>query len=157
MDRQNEAQPGEVDEEWLVFLLKAMNFFDNRAEFTCDITDSLVDAFLSFISTISGLVHLDQIFTTCKKHSKTAALTRIFANLFLHYKKQFVKKQPDCAFERAVLRDMHDTLGDILVDGGDFKKLPADLSTQGYHPCDYHVHGDSKDCYVRGRVMSSGW
>lgn len=100
MIRQNETQPGEVDEEWLVFLLKAMNFFANRAEFTCDITDSLVDTVLSFTSTKSALVHLDQIFTICKQHCKTSILARIFANLFLHHKKQFVKQTPNDAFER---------------------------------------------------------
>lgn len=56
-----------------------------------------------------------------------------------------------------LLRHMFDMLGDILVNHGDFKKLPHDLSTPGYHPCDYHEHGDSKDCYVWGRVMNPGW
>lgn len=87
MNRQDEAQPGQVDEEWLIFLLRAMNFCGNRANFTCDITDSLVDAFLLFIASKSGLVHLDQIFTICKKHCKTITLTPIFANLFLHHRK----------------------------------------------------------------------
>ncbi|KAG9695671.1 hypothetical protein KCU95_g3400, partial [Aureobasidium melanogenum] len=100
MNRQDEAQPGLVDKEWLIFLLKAMNFYGNRANFTCDITDSLVDAFLLFIASKSGLVHLDQVFIICKKHCKTITLTRIFANLFLHHRKQFVKQAPNSAFER---------------------------------------------------------
>ncbi|KAH0384249.1 hypothetical protein KCU92_g4583, partial [Aureobasidium melanogenum] len=155
--RQNKAQPGQVDEEWLIFLLKAMNFCNDGWKFTCDITDSLVDAFLSFVASKSGMVHLDQIFTIFKEHCKTGALTHIFANLFLHHRKQFVKQIPTCYFEQVIQRHMHDMLGDILVNDGDFKKLPHDLSVPGYHPCDHHAHGDNNTCYVWGRVMNPGW
>ncbi|CAD0097385.1 unnamed protein product [Aureobasidium mustum] len=134
-----------------------MNLSNNRIIFVSDITDSLVDTFLSFVAPTSGLAHLDQIFAICKHLCKSNILIRIFANLFLHHKKQFIKQIPECAFERAVLTHMQDVLGDILVNDGDFKKLPHNLSVPGYHPCDYHAHGDNKECYVWGRVMNPGW
>ncbi|KAH0012624.1 hypothetical protein KCU78_g9596, partial [Aureobasidium melanogenum] len=70
MNRQTERRSGVLDGEWLTFLIKAMNFFNDPVLFTNDITGSLVDSFLWFLS-CGGLDHIEQILEVYRDHCKT--------------------------------------------------------------------------------------
>ncbi|KAG9566910.1 hypothetical protein KCU71_g4168, partial [Aureobasidium melanogenum] len=159
MNRQTERSGRDLDEEWLVFLIRAMNCFDDPTKFTCDLTDSLIDDFLRFLR-CGGLAKIDQVFKICKSRCKTQVLTSIFANVFIYHNKRFAKQAPTCDYERAVQKYMHEWLADVLINDGDWNKLPPEF--RGSNPkrrfdeCFHHGHGKEKDCYVCGRIIHPG-
>lgn len=139
---------GVLDEEWLAFLIKALNTFDDPTAFTCAVTDSLLDQFLKFLRH-GGHTHIDQVYKTCKESCKTNVLAKIFANVFVHEKKQFAQQTPTCEYDRAVQRHMYAWLADVLVADGDWEKLPRRLDKK-VHPsgaCFHHTHGKYMECY----------
>jgi hypothetical protein len=159
MGRLTEREVGAFNEDRLVYLIRAMNFFDDPFTFTSDITDSLVDQLLDLLK-CGGPVDIDHVYRICKNSCQTPALTSAFANVFIHRKKQFAQQVPTCEYDRAVQGHMHRWLSDVLVNDGDWSKLPSQLREpddgRDFDYCFHHQHGEEKDCYFDGRIVKSG-
>ncbi|KAG9685879.1 hypothetical protein KCU95_g12418, partial [Aureobasidium melanogenum] len=157
MEHQIDSINGVLDRKWLDFLVKVLNFCDDKSKFHSDITDSLIDNFFLFLRS-GGIDHMDQVFEICKEHCKTHALTSAFANVFLYRKKQFLKQAPTCDYDRAVQRHMHGWLADVWINDRDWRKLPPVYSESiMFDSCFHHAHEKDNDCYVWGRVGNAGY
>jgi hypothetical protein len=154
INRQRERPCRALDEEWLAFLIKALNAFDDPEIFTCDITDSLIDQFFGFLN-CGGLDHIDQVYQICRESCKTHILTKIFAIVFVHDKKQFARQAPTCDYDRAVHEFIYAWLADVLANDQDWSKIPKRLRL-GYQEstCLYHGHAQDQECYEQGRIIN---
>ena len=154
-----ETEEGDLDEQWLIYLIAAINFFEDPNIFTCDIADSLVDEFLAFLER-GGLPHIDRIYELCKRSCGSEILTSVFASVFIHRKKQFAQHDPDCDYDRAVQKYMQRWLADVLVNDGDWSRLPSQFQELGddrdFDVCFHHKHGKNETCYFDGRMIKSG-
>jgi hypothetical protein len=149
-----EAEEGVLDEKWLAHLIRAINSIESLTGFTCDIIDSLVDGFLAFLER-GGLPHIDRVYEICRNTSGTQILTSVFASVFIHRKKQFAQHDPTCDYDRAVQKHMQKWLADVLVNGGDWSRLPPLLGHREFDACLHHRHGKDKACYVHGRIVNT--
>ncbi|CAD0096779.1 unnamed protein product [Aureobasidium vineae] len=155
MNRQTQRRHGVLDEEWLDFLIKVMNFCDDPKKFISDITDSLVHNFM-FLLDSGDRCHIKQMYSICKACCKTHALIRIFANEFVYCDKEFLMRTPRCRYDWAVQKHMQGWLADVFCHNKDWNRLPSDLRNQSYGTCFHHAHGKEKDCYVSGRIIDRG-
>jgi hypothetical protein len=149
MNRQTEKSASVLDEESLAFLIKALNTFDDQTAFTCNITDSLIDHFISFLCR-GGYKHIDHVYKICKDTCKTQVLTKVFATIFIHDKTQFSQQTPICDYDRAVQDHIFAWLAKVLVANRHWNKLPERLGRATISHCFYHTHGEGKDCYEDG-------
>jgi hypothetical protein len=141
-----------LDEEWLNFLIQAMNSFDDPSTFTCDIIDSLIDTFILF-AIRGGHAHIAQVYQICRYTCETQTLARVFANIFIHAKKTFAKQEPTCDYDRAVQKNMHEWLADVLINNKDWDKLPPQLGHPTHNVCFHHKHEKDTACYVHGGIV----
>jgi hypothetical protein len=159
MEHPTGREEGAFNEDRLVYLIKAMNFFDDPFTFTCDITDSLVDRFLDLLNS-GDLERIDQLYHICKDSSKTSILTSVFASVFVHRKKQFAQQALTCEYDCAVQGHMYKWLSDVLANDGDWSKLPSQFQVpdegRDIDLCFHHKHGENKDCHFDGRIVKSG-
>jgi hypothetical protein len=159
MNRLAEREDGTFNEDRLVYLIRAMNFFDDPFTFHCDITDSLVDEFLDLIK-CDGSIDIDQVYRMCRDSCKTPTLTSVFASVFIHRNKRFAQQAPTCEYDRDVQGHMHKWLSDVLVNDGDWSKIPSQFQVpddgRDLDYCLYHQHREERDCYFGGRIVKSG-
>jgi hypothetical protein len=155
IDHQEETRSGDLDEDWLHYMIDAMNEFDKPYRYICDISDSLVDCFIQFLVS-GGLDHIDRVYEICAESCDNETLTRVFANISIHDKKEFGKQENTCDYDRAVQGHMLEWLTDVLVNNKDWDKLPPQLGDRAFDPCLHHKHGKDKPCYVHGRILSRG-
>jgi hypothetical protein len=105
LNHQTETGEAVLNEKWLTYMINAINLFEGAKIFTCDIAHSLVDEFLAFLER-GGLLHIDRVYEICQNTSSTPLLTSVFANVFIHRKKQFAQQDPTCDYDRAVQKHM---------------------------------------------------
>ncbi|KAG9942454.1 hypothetical protein KCU85_g9219, partial [Aureobasidium melanogenum] len=67
MEHQIDSINGVLDRKRLDFLVKVLNFCDDKSKFHSGITDSLIDNFFLFLR-YGGIDHMDQVFKICKEH-----------------------------------------------------------------------------------------
>jgi hypothetical protein len=158
MDGHIQQEEHTLNEEWLAYLIRAINFFDDSFTFTCDITDSLIDQFLDMLN-CCGLERIDQVYQICRDSSETRILTSVFANVFVHRKKQFAQDDSTCEYDQAVQRHMYKWLADVLVNDGDWSRLPPQFQEphedRTVDVCFHHKHGEERDCYYNGGIVNS--
>jgi hypothetical protein len=152
--RKTETTSGTLDEEWLDYLIDAMELFDNPNKFICDIRDSLIDCFIHFLIG-GGLEHIDRVYEICHDRRITRTLTSVFANVFIHDKKEFAKKARVDEYDRVVQRHMQDWLADVWINDKDWDKLPPQLGHHTSNACFHRKHGKDKACYVHGRIITT--
>lgn len=159
LDCYTEAEEAVFDEKWLAYLIRAINFFKGPDIFPYDIGDSLVDEFLEFLER-GGLLHIDRIYKICRDTCSTQFLTSVFASVFIHRKKQFAQHEPTCDYDRAVQARVQRRLADVLVNDGDWSRLPSQFQEpsedRDFDFCLHHQHGNDKACYYDGKIVKSG-
>jgi hypothetical protein len=152
--RETAKTSGTLDEEWLFYFVEAMELFDDPSKFICDISDSLIDCFISFLLG-GGLDHIDDVYEIYRDRCDNENLTSVFANVFIYDKKEFAKETRVDEYDRAVQRHMHGWLADVWINDKNWDKLPPRLGHHTFNACLHHKHGRDKACYVHGRIVTT--
>jgi hypothetical protein len=68
--------------------------------------------------------------------------------------------EPTCDYDRAVQARMQRRLADVLVNDGDWSRLPSQFQEpsedRDFDFCLRHQHGNDKACYYDGKIVKSG-